>query len=136
MSYVKNTWQTGDTITATGLNHMEDGIADAGGGGAFVIDTTYNPQVDVEALDKTWAEIKTAFDGGKIIIFRGSVNDEDGYAGYDRYFKQIYHELPSGDSAECWGVSVFDPVTPLSDPIIYETDSENGYPLRNDDKHK
>lgn len=27
MSYEKTTWETGDTITATKLNHMEDGIA-------------------------------------------------------------------------------------------------------------
>ena len=28
MSYTPNTWQTGDTITATKLNNMEQGIAD------------------------------------------------------------------------------------------------------------
>lgn len=27
MAYVKNTWQTGDTITADLMNHMEDGIS-------------------------------------------------------------------------------------------------------------
>ena len=32
MSYSKQTWQTGDTITAAKLNHMEDGIDGAGGG--------------------------------------------------------------------------------------------------------
>lgn len=31
MSYTKQTWATGDTVTATKLNHMEDGIAGAGG---------------------------------------------------------------------------------------------------------
>lgn len=29
MSYTKQTWATGDTITAAKLNHMEDGIAGA-----------------------------------------------------------------------------------------------------------
>lgn len=33
MSYTKQTWATGDTVTATKLNHMEDGIEGAGGGG-------------------------------------------------------------------------------------------------------
>jgi len=28
MSYEKNTWVTGDVITAEKLNHMEDGIDD------------------------------------------------------------------------------------------------------------
>ena len=32
MTYVKQTWQTGDTITAEKLNHIEQGIEDAGGG--------------------------------------------------------------------------------------------------------
>ena len=32
MSYTKNTWQTGDIVTAEKLNHMEDGIESAGGG--------------------------------------------------------------------------------------------------------
>ena len=31
MSYTKQTWATGDTVTASKLNHMEDGIAGAGG---------------------------------------------------------------------------------------------------------
>lgn len=30
MAYVKNTWATGDVITETKLNHMEDGIAASG----------------------------------------------------------------------------------------------------------
>ena len=32
MSYTPTTWTTGDTITATKLNKMEQGIANAGGG--------------------------------------------------------------------------------------------------------
>lgn len=35
MSYTKQTWYTGDIITADKLNHMEDGIAS--GGGAFLL---------------------------------------------------------------------------------------------------
>lgn len=34
MSYEKQTWATGDIVTADKLNHMEDGIA-AGGGSVF-----------------------------------------------------------------------------------------------------
>lgn len=46
MAYVKNTWETGDVITAEKLNHMEDGIA---GGSEFkiynmVVNATYNEQ--------------------------------------------------------------------------------------------
>lgn len=35
MSYTKQTWATGDIITAEKLNHMEDGIAGGGGGSAI-----------------------------------------------------------------------------------------------------
>lgn len=34
MSYQKHTWQCGEAITTEKLNHMEDGIADSGGGSA------------------------------------------------------------------------------------------------------
>lgn len=33
MAYEKQTWETGDVITAEKLNHMESGIEDGGGGG-------------------------------------------------------------------------------------------------------
>ena len=41
MSYTPTTWTTGDTITATKLNKMEQGIASAGGGYDFVITGDY-----------------------------------------------------------------------------------------------
>lgn len=33
MSYTQQNWQTGDVITAAKLNHMEEGISNAGGQG-------------------------------------------------------------------------------------------------------
>ena len=38
MSYTPTTWTTGDTITATKLNKMEQGIASAGGGGCAIVE--------------------------------------------------------------------------------------------------
>ena len=35
MSYTPTTWTTGDTITASAMNKIEQGIANAGGGGGF-----------------------------------------------------------------------------------------------------
>ena len=35
MSYTPTTWATGDTITASAMNKIENGIANAGGGGGF-----------------------------------------------------------------------------------------------------
>lgn len=36
MAYVKQTWSCGDEISADKLNHMEDGISSASGGGYSV----------------------------------------------------------------------------------------------------
>lgn len=60
MSYEKQTWSTGETITADKLNHMEDGIAGAGGGGVLVISSVYDEQTETTTLDKTWQEIHDA----------------------------------------------------------------------------
>lgn len=54
MSYTKQTWATGDTVTATKLNHMEDGIEGAGGGGydlVIVAETTDDDLVNIPASD-------------------------------------------------------------------------------------
>lgn len=32
MAYEKHTWSCGETVTAELLNHIEDGIAESGGG--------------------------------------------------------------------------------------------------------
>lgn len=50
MAYTPTTWVTGDTVTATKLNKIENGIANAGS--AVIITETNNG-----TLDKTFAEI-------------------------------------------------------------------------------
>lgn len=72
MSYEKQTWMNGEVITADKLNHMEDGIADSGGGagGVFVVNMTYG---DFLELDKTWKEIHDAIVSGYSVIIPASV---------------------------------------------------------------
>ena len=43
MSYTPTVWESGDTITATRLNKIEQGIQDAStsGGGVFYVDIEY-----------------------------------------------------------------------------------------------
>lgn len=55
MAYEKQTWATGDTITANKLNHMEDGIAS----GVLAVNLE-NPSEHTMVLDKTWQEIYDA----------------------------------------------------------------------------
>lgn len=63
--YVKQTWQTGDVVTSAKLNHMEDGIA-AAGGGVLVVNVT---DVDgTPTCDKTAGEIMSAMETGRVVF--------------------------------------------------------------------
>ena len=68
--YEKQTWVTGEVITKEKLNHMEDGIENAGGGSEVLL-------VGVDFLsnkfDKTWNEINTAFSNGQICYAIGEM---------------------------------------------------------------
>ena len=64
MAYVPTNWQTGDTITAEKLNKAEQGIEQASSF-RFDAEITYADE-DVGTLDKTFTEIETAFNAGKI----------------------------------------------------------------------
>lgn len=71
MAYEKQNWQSGDVITSAKLNHMEDGIAGAGGTlviGGFSYDNYGNI---LGTSDKTWQEIDDALAAGArcVIVF-------------------------------------------------------------------
>lgn len=71
MAYEKNTWETGDIVTSAKLNHMEDGIA--GAGGTLVIGGfSYNNYGNILGTsDKTWQEIDDALAAGVkcVVVF-------------------------------------------------------------------
>ena len=77
MSYEKQTWANGDVITANGLNHMEDGIAGAGGGAEPLI-VNVTVESSVATADKTWRELYTAFNSGRLcpIIWEEDIGTE------------------------------------------------------------
>ena len=62
MSYEKQTWATGDVITAEKLNHMEDGIEDAGGGTTRVIEVVIDGST--QTLQATYNQILAWFSTG------------------------------------------------------------------------
>ena len=77
MSYTKQTWANGDTITAEKLNHMEDGIAASGGGGgggaALIVNASVSLDAEtmsfvVDTIDKTYADVTNAYSSGGIVI--------------------------------------------------------------------
>lgn len=73
MSYEKQTWVTGETITAEKLNHMEGGI-EAAGGSAITI------EFEEHQMTPTMEQVETAFKAGIPVIVH--VNDQWGNA-YD-----------------------------------------------------
>ena len=60
MSYTPTTWQTGDTITATAMNKIENGIANAGS--ALVVQTSWGN--NALTCDHTVQEIYDALTSG------------------------------------------------------------------------
>ena len=66
MAYEKQTWSTGDTVTAEKLNHIESGIS---GGGILIIGVK-----DETNVDATWNQIKAA---ARAVI--NLEHEEDGY---------------------------------------------------------
>lgn len=92
MAYTKNTWATGDVVTAAKLNHMEDGIAGAGsggsGGGTLLITLTDNG--GNPTVDKTFAEITAAIDDGIMPILIGSIGVGDKGYYYLNYYEEGY----------------------------------------------
>lgn len=64
MAYQKQTWQTGETITAQKLNHMEDGIGNNSEGNNWLIINTVNENLEgneITRLNKTAEQIIAAY---------------------------------------------------------------------------
>ena len=64
MAYEKQTWQTGDIITANRLNHMEDGIADGGGVQLPIVHIYETPEMTTTVrLDESFSDLAAMVDG-------------------------------------------------------------------------
>lgn len=75
MSYEPTNWKSGDVVTSTKLNKLEQGVADAGG--VFVVGMTYDYDNSRITLDKTYAEILSAVQAGNVVIAKGADADND-----------------------------------------------------------
>lgn len=79
MAYEPKTWECGETITAEALNHMEQGIAQSGGGTEPLILTSHIEQQGTRTcsvLDHTYNEVKAALEAGRLVLLG------DGSEGY------------------------------------------------------
>lgn len=107
MAYTKNTWNTGDIVSSQKLNHMEDGIVDAGG--IMVINDTDN------TLDKTWQEIYDAMAQGILCVVRKDDGTLEG--GIEAYIVTLVYL-----SGEEYNVGI------SKDERTYTASSATGYP--------
>lgn len=111
MGYEKQTWQTGDVITATKLNHMEDGIASTS---VLIVLATLDAEEEEVVLDKTWQEIKNAVDSGTIVMHYSPDEGEE-YSVAISFINAIY-EASGTYTVEFGGME-------------FSTDSADGYPM-------
>lgn len=67
MSYTKQNFKDGQTLTADHLNHIEDGIATAADGcGVLVVHVNYDG--NESTIDKTYAEMRAAILAGQFVV--------------------------------------------------------------------
>lgn len=97
-------------VTAEKLNKLEEGVANAGGGVLVVTPARESPY----ALDHTWQEIHDA--GGAVIMFNW--DDENDY------FVMSVTRMTVSES----GYQVFFYNYELSDPVVYASNTADGYP--------
>lgn len=72
MAYEKKTWETGEVITADGLNHMEEGIEE---NGKIMIVRQVMPDPYTNRIDKDFNEVKAAIRSNQCVLFLGTDSD-------------------------------------------------------------
>ena len=95
MAYVKNTWATGDVVTAAKLNNMEDGIAN---NDVFVV-------TGDDELSETWQSITDALIAHKRVIIYGEIV----YPDELEYFEKLIVDTAWEDGQmEPYSVTAYD----------------------------
>ena len=79
MSYTPTSWNTGDTITASALNKIENGIANAGS--AMICTSSYSSSAGNYVLDKTVQEIYDALLSGTPVYIKFVYGNFTSYVG-------------------------------------------------------
>ena len=95
MSYTPTTWQTGDTITAAGLNNMEDGITQT-----LVVHAYFDDSWALVSVDYTPDEVFTAITSGKNVNVIFVKKDSYGYVITALKAKLANNEVQSSSDME------------------------------------
>ena len=110
MSYEPTTWKSGDTVTSAKLNKIEQGIANAGGGGAFVV----SADIGTGTLDKTWQEVIDASLTTTVILVIVATENS-----------VVVYNLGQASAGDSYGLTFFN----ASTQIHASADSADGYPV-------
>ena len=78
MSYTPTEWKTGDIVTSTKLNKLEQGVANAGGGGCL-IEIGVTDTESASTLQKTGQEILDYIEAGYLPYIRMTDKSVPGY---------------------------------------------------------
>ena len=135
MSYTPTTWSTGDTITASAMNKIENGIANASG--ALICNSSYSSQANTYVLDKTVQEIYDALLSGTPAYIKyqyGAINDYYGdlylapivkiYNYQDTNIIRIVAIKPGGAGDKSSYTTIFAPYA-----LIYSATGLDVYPI-------
>ena len=98
MAYEKHTWETGETITAEKLNNLEDGVS-----GNRVFSVNINENSEGYILDKTFGEIRNAYELGLVIKLVYSATDFYGNSLDVYYVSSINYHNQDGTNPESNG---------------------------------
>lgn len=98
MSYTPTSWTTGDTITASALNKIEQGIANAGGGGGGTeITVTMGPTG--LTLDASYNDLKQLLLSGSTPFFIMAMGDAE-QEGYENITRNEILSVSYGDGED------------------------------------
>lgn len=102
MSYDPTNWKAGDVISSQKLNKLEQGVADAGGGGGALVVHIQKEVISEDethyTADKTAGEIKAALESGQVVSFPYTLaGDEE---------TQYYVDILGTLSSSCSFVSI------------------------------
>lgn len=79
MAYEPKTWECGDVVTADALNHIEQGIAESGGGTSQFVVHGSEFRGTTFVADKTYAEIAEAYQNGADIVLDVAIGETTHY---------------------------------------------------------
>ena len=110
----------GDVLTYSSTDSAWVAAAPGGGGGdAVLFAQLIYDEHNIGSLNKTWAELKAAFDAHKIIYITSEYMGDATSSSGDIYIpSSIYEE--HAENADMYAIAIGE--------VSFETDSVNGYP--------